>query len=77
MTELLRKVVAKIEQLPEEKQNEIAERWLAELERESSEKLLLEQLASTEAVVWSPYDAHEAAQTLGELLAKAKQEDNA
>ncbi len=77
MIELLRKVVAKIEQLPEEKQNEIAQRWLAELEQESQEKLLLEQLASTEAVVWSPYDAHEAAQTLGELLAKAKQEDNA
>jgi hypothetical protein len=76
MTELLRKVVAKIEILPEEKQNEIASRLLAELERES-EKLLLEQLASTEAVVWSPYDAREAAQTLAELLAKAKQEDNA
>jgi hypothetical protein len=76
MTELLRKVVAKIEQLPQEKQNEIASRLLAELEQES-EKLLLEQLASTEAVVWSPYDAHEAAQTLAELLAKAKQEENA
>jgi hypothetical protein len=77
MTELLRKVVAKIEQLSEAKQNEIASRLLAELEQESQEKLLLEQLASTEAVVWSPYDAHEAAQTLAELLAKAKQEDNA
>jgi hypothetical protein len=76
MTELLRKVVAKIEILPEAKQNEIASRLLAELEQES-EKLLLEQLASTEAVVWSPFDAHEAAQTLAELLAKAKQEDNA
>jgi hypothetical protein len=76
MTELLRKVVAKIEQLPQEKQNEIASRLLAELEQES-EKLLLEQLASTEAVVWSPYDAHEAAQTLAELLTKAKQEENA
>ncbi len=76
MTELLRKVVAKIEILPEAKQNEIASRLLAELEQES-EKLLLEQLASTEAVVWSPFDAHEAAQTLAELLAKTKQEDNA
>jgi hypothetical protein len=76
MTELLRKVVAKIEILPEAKQNEIASRLLAELEQES-EKLLLEQLASTEAVVWSPFDAHEAAQALAELLAKAKQEDNA
>jgi hypothetical protein len=76
MTELLRKVVAKIEQLPQEKQNEIASRLWAELEQES-EKLLLEQLASTEAVVWSPFDAHEAAQTLAELLTKAKQEENA
>jgi hypothetical protein len=76
MTELLRKVVAEIEKLPEERQNAIASRLLAELEQESK-KLLLEQLASTDAVVWSPYDAHEAAQTLSELLAVAKQEDNA
>ncbi len=71
MTELLRKVVAEIEKLPEERQNAIASRLLAELEQESK-KLLLEQLASTDAVVWSPYDAHEAAQTLSELLAVAK-----
>jgi hypothetical protein len=76
MTELLRKVVAEIEQLSEERQNAIASRLLFELEQESK-KLLLEQLASTEAVVWSPYDAHEAAQTLSELLAAAKQEKNA
>ncbi|RUT08899.1 hypothetical protein DSM106972_009520 [Dulcicalothrix desertica PCC 7102] len=49
---------------------------MAELKQES-EKLLLQQLASTEAVVWSPYDAHEAAQTLSELLTTAKQEGNA
>jgi hypothetical protein len=48
---------------------------LLELQQES-EKLLLEQLASTDAVVWSPYDAHEAAQTLSELLATAKKEEN-
>jgi hypothetical protein len=74
MTELLRKVVAEIEKLPEGRQNEIASRLLAELEQESK-KLLLEQLASTEAVLWSPYDAHEAAQILSELLAAAKQEN--
>jgi hypothetical protein len=45
--------------------------------KQESEKLLLQQLASTEAVVWSPYDAHEAAQTLSELLTAAKQEGNA
>jgi hypothetical protein len=41
------------------------------------EELLLEKLASTEAVVWSPYEAQEAAQTLSDLLVAAKQEGNA
>ena len=76
MTDLLRKAIAEIEKLPQEKQDEIASRLLAELEQES-EKLLLEQLASTQAVVWSPYDAYEAAQSLSELLAAAQQKDNA
>ncbi|MEA5595505.1 MAG: hypothetical protein AAFV71_30575 [Cyanobacteria bacterium J06633_8] len=74
MTDLLRKAIAEIEKLPQEKQNEIASRLLAELAQES-EELLLEQLAKTPAVVWSPYDAHEAAQSLSELL--ATQQDNA
>ena len=69
MTELLRQIMAKIEKLPEKQQDAIASRLMA-LQQES-EKLLLEQLASTEAVVWSPYDAREAAQTLSELLAAA------
>ena len=76
MTELLRQVMAKIEKLPEKQQDAIASRLMAEL-HEESEKLLLEQLASTEAFVWSPYDAHEAAQTLSELLTAVKQEENA
>jgi hypothetical protein len=38
---------------------------------------LLKQLEATEAVVWSPYDAHGAAQTLSELLVAARQEGNA
>jgi hypothetical protein len=42
-----------------------------------SEALLLKQLASTEAVVWSPYEAYEAAQTLSELLEAARHEDHA
>ncbi len=46
-------------------------------ETRDQERLLLEQLATTEAVVWSPYDAPEAAQTLSDLLAAAKQEGNA
>jgi hypothetical protein len=41
------------------------------------EGVLLKQLASTEAVVWSPYEADEAAQTLSELLVAAKQEGDA
>lgn len=36
MTELLRQVVAEIEKLPEEKQNEIAARLLAELKDEQA-----------------------------------------
>ncbi len=46
-------------------------------ETETQENLLLKQLEATEAVVWSPYDAHEAAQTLSELLVAARQEGNA
>jgi hypothetical protein len=37
------------------------------------ENLLLEQLAATEAVVSSPYDAHEAAQTLSDMLTAQKE----
>lgn len=76
MTDLLRKAIAEIEKLPQEKQDEIASRLLAELSQDS-EELLLEQLAKTPAVVWSPYDAHEAAQSLSELLAAAQKENNA
>jgi hypothetical protein len=43
-------------------------------DNKEQENLLLEQLASTEAVVWSPYDAHEAAQTLSDMLTAAKEE---
>jgi uncharacterized protein YihD (DUF1040 family) len=46
-------------------------------ELESQENLLLKQLEATEAVVWSPYDAYGAAQTLSELLVTAQQENNA
>ena len=44
---------------------------------QTQENLLLKQLEATEAVVWSPYDAHGAAQTLSELLVAARQEGNA
>jgi hypothetical protein len=45
-------------------------------ETQTQEDFLLKQLQSTEAVVWSPHDASEAAQTLSELLL-ASREDNA
>ncbi|HIK09177.1 MAG TPA: hypothetical protein IGS52_02730 [Oscillatoriaceae cyanobacterium M33_DOE_052] len=41
---------------------------LKSIETPHQENLLLQQLATTEAVVWSPYDASEAAQVLSELL---------
>ena len=43
----------------------------------TQEDSLLKQLASTEAVVWSPYEADEAVQTLSELLVAAKRDGNA
>ena len=44
---------------------------------QDQENLLLKQLASTEAVVWSPYEAYEAAKTLSDLLVAAKKEGDA
>ncbi|AFY61496.1 hypothetical protein [Synechococcus sp. PCC 6312] len=38
---------------------------------------MLKQLEASEAVVWSPYDAYDAAQTLADLLVVAKQENHA
>ncbi len=46
-------------------------------EKETQQEKLLEQLKSTDAAVWSPYDAPDASQTLSKLLMKAKLEDNA
>jgi len=43
----------------------------------SQEDSLLKQLESTEGVVWSPYDAHGAAQALSDLLTSTQQEGNA
>jgi len=50
---------------------------LESIENQTSEDLLLSQLASTEATVWSPYDSYEAAQTLSNLLEEARKENNA
>ncbi|MEH2284080.1 MAG: hypothetical protein V7K90_22610 [Nostoc sp.] len=43
----------------------------------NSEDLMLKELASTTAVVWSPYEAYEAAQTLSNLLEEARKEGDA
>lgn len=44
---------------------------------QNQENVLLEQMASAEAVVWSPYDAYEAAKTLSDLLIAERQKGNA
>ncbi|MBN3909572.1 MAG: hypothetical protein HWQ35_24450 [Nostoc sp. NMS1] len=41
------------------------------------EDLLLKELASTVAVVWSPHEAYEASQTLSNLLEAARKEGDA
>lgn len=43
-------------------------------ETQTQETQLLQQLAATEAVVWSPYDAHGAAQTLADMLVTTPQD---
>ncbi|MEN8445365.1 MAG: hypothetical protein ABG776_10190 [Cyanobacteria bacterium J06555_13] len=47
------------------------------IEPSNKEALLLEKLASTEAVVWSPSDEHGAAQTLSDMLVASKMESDA
>jgi hypothetical protein len=46
-------------------------------EDKNSEKALLERLASTEAVVWSPQADSSAVRALSDLLVAAKEADNA
>lgn len=48
---------------------------LSTADAQVQEDALLNQLASTEAIVWSPYDAHGAAQTLSDLLIVSGKED--
>ena len=50
---------------------------LESTDNQEHENALLKQLESTEAIVWSPYEAHEAAQTLSDLLTAAKQDGDA
>ncbi len=73
MTELLQKAFAQIQKLPPEKQDAIATRLIAELKEEND---LLNQLISTEAVVWSPQATSDSIQALSDLLTTAKTENN-
>jgi hypothetical protein len=50
---------------------------LESAETTASEHVLLDQLASTEAVVWSPHAGSEAVQALSDLLIAAKESTNA
>ncbi len=50
---------------------------LEPIEEIDSETVLLKQLASTEAVVWSPQADSEAVQALSDLLVAAKEASNA
>ncbi|NEO62076.1 MAG: hypothetical protein F6J98_17190 [Moorea sp. SIO4G2] len=45
-------------------------------ENSDSENVLLNQLASTEAVIWSPQADHEAVQALSDLLVAAQEAAN-
>ena len=74
MTELLQKAIDQIRQLSPDEQDAIATRLLAELEdeqkneNETEENELLNQLISTEAVLWSPYTTPASIQALSDLL---------
>lgn len=91
MTELLEIAIAKLKTLPADEQDAIAARLLAEMEAVAKEKgytlelpldsdpknKLLNQLASTEAVVWSPDADRAAVQALSDLLVAAQGTTNA
>lgn len=91
MTELLEMAIAQLKTLPADEQDVIAARLLAEIEAVAKEKgyslelpldsdpenTLLNQLASTEAVVWSPHADSSAVQALSDLLVAAQGTANA
>lgn len=76
MTELLQQAIAELKKLPVEQQNAIASRILAELKKETK-TALIDELSSTEAVVWSPQTDNAAVQALSDLLTVAQKETNA
>ena len=91
MTELLEMAIAQLKTLSADEQDVIAARLLAEIEAVAKEKgyslelpldsdpenTLLNQLASTEVVVWSPHADKAAVQALSDLLVAAQGTANA
>ncbi|MDJ0690222.1 MAG: hypothetical protein QNJ41_17135 [Xenococcaceae cyanobacterium MO_188.B32] len=67
MTKLLQEAIAELKKLPIEQQNAIASRILAELKNDANETLV-NTLASTEAVIWSPQTDDKGFQALSDLL---------
>ena len=76
MTELLQQAIAELKKLPVEQQNAIASRILAELENETK-TALIDDLSSTEAVIWSPQTDNAGVQALSDLLTVVQKETNA
>lgn len=76
MTELLQQAITELKKLPVEQQNEIASRILAELKNETT-TALIDELSSTEAVVWSPQTNDAGVQALSDLLTAVQKEINA
>lgn len=76
MSELLQQAITEIKKLPLERQNEIANRILAELQKETK-KSLLNKLSSTEAFVWSPQTNDAGVKALANLLTATQQNKNA
>ncbi len=84
MTELLQQAIAELKKLPVEQQNAVtkcqrkllASRILAELKNETK-TALINELSSTEAVVWSPQTDNAGVQALSDLLTATQKETNA
>ena len=76
MTELLQQAIAELKKLPVEQQDAIASCILAELKNETK-TALIDELSSTEAVVWSPQTDNAGVQALSDLLTVVQKETNA
>ena len=75
MSELLQQAISELKKLPVEQQNAIAGRILAKLKNETK-TALIDELSSTDAVVWSPQTDNAGVQALSDLLTAAQKENN-